>query len=437
MYRPVDRIEVFAWGMRAGTVSLEPDLGCHVFEYDARWQERGLELAPLTMPVQQQRHAFPFLSPTTFNRLPALLADALPDHFGALLMDACLTLEGWPRKAITPLDRLASLGSFAMGALEFRPARGSGHSRARPINIARLVTSSGQALAGTCKSSRRAKGNLKYLAPVGIPAGGARAKAVVGWNRKTGKIRSGHLATPPGFEYWLLKLEGTEGSHGLPGSYTGSYSPYGRIEYAYSLMVKAAGIHMAECRLLKENGRAHFMTRRFDRGNGGQGQRSQRYHLQTLCAMQHLDYRLWATHSYRQYFETILELTLPESALVEGYRRMVFNVMAANCDDHTKNHAFLMEPSGRWHLAPAYDITHACTPGDRKGCPHLMSVNDKFCDITIGDLEREGERFMVPDYGRVIEEVALALGRWPEFAQAAGLLENQMAEIREDFLPCP
>ncbi|MGL5631312.1 MAG: type II toxin-antitoxin system HipA family toxin, partial [Azovibrio sp.] len=194
------------------------------------------------------------------------------------------------------------------------------------------------------------------------------------------------------------------------------------------------GIHMAECRLLRENSRAHFMTRRFDRDTGGYGHRSQKYHLQTLCAMQHLDYRLWAAHSYRQYFETILELILPESALVEGYRRMVFNVMAANCDDHTKNLSFLMDPAGRWHLAPAYDINYACIPGDRKGCPHLMSVNDKFCDITLADLEREGERFMVPDYGRVIEEVAQATERWPEFAKQAGLSPAEAVCIQEDFL---
>lgn len=421
MYSPVDRIEVFAWDMHVGTVSLAPGLGCYAFEYDPRWQERGLELAPLTMPVQQNRHAAPFLSPTTFNHLPALVADALPDHFGTLLMRDHLGLEGLTERGMTPLERLACLGSSAMGALEFKPAWGSGYG-ARPMEIARLVTASRQTLGGTSKLCRRTKENLKYLAPVGIPAGGARAKAIVSWNRKTGQIRAGHLGTPAGFEHWLLKLEGSDGDPG----------PYGRIEYAYSLMAKAAGIHMAECRLLRENGRTHFMTRRFDRA--GSGRQVRKLHLQTLCAMQHLDYRLWATHSYRAYFETILELTLPESALVEGYRRMVFNVMAANCDDHTKNLSFLMEPNGRWHLAPAYDITHACTPGDRKGCPHLMSVNDKFCDISIADMEHEGESFMVPDYGRVIEEVAQALKRWPEFARQAGLKEAEIGLIQGDFL---
>lgn len=422
MYRPVDLIEVRAWGATVGGVSIDPGLGYYVFEYDPKWQARGIELAPLTMPVSQSLHVFPLLPEATYKRLPAMLADALPDDFGNALIDAWMAREGVPKSAITPLDRLAYLGARGMGALEFRPTRGPRHRKATAVAISRLVVSARNALSGKFDGDRETEAAITNLIQVGTSAGGARAKAVIAWNPETLEIRSGQLPADPGFDYWLLKLDGVGKDHELG---TGGF--YGRIEYAYYLMAKAAGIEMFESRLLEENDRAHFMTRRFDRQNGS------KQHIQTLCAMQHLDFKQRGTHDYNQYFQAITALRLPETALEEGFRRMVFNVLAANCDDHTKNLSFLMDESGKWQLAPAYDVTHAYNPKGEWTYQHLMSVNGKFQDITRADLEAVGDRFLIPGYRRIIKSVSEAVGRWPEFAGAAGLPPAEIQRVLEDF----
>ncbi len=422
MYRSVDLIEVRAWGATVGGVSIDPGLGYYVFEYDPKWQARGIELAPLTMPVSQSLHVFPLLPEATYKRLPAMLADALPDDFGNALIDAWMAREGVPKSAITPLDRLAYLGARGMGALEFRPTRGPRHRKATAVAISRLVVSARNALSGKFDGDRETEAAITNLIQVGTSAGGARAKAVIAWNPETLEIRSGQLPADPGFDYWLLKLDGVGKDHELG---TGGF--YGRIEYAYYLMAKATGIEMFESRLLEENDRAHFMTRRFDRQNGS------KQHIQTLCAMQHLDFKQRGTHDYNQYFQAIAALKLPETALEEGFRRMVFNVLAANCDDHTKNLSFLMDESGKWQLAPAYDVTHAYNPKGEWTYQHLMSVNGKFQDITRADLEAVGDRFLIPGYRRIIKSVSEAVGRWPEFAGAAGLPPAEIQRVREDF----
>ncbi len=422
MYRPVDLIEVRAWGATVGGVSIDPGLGYYVFEYDPKWQARGIELAPLTMPVSQSLHVFPLLPEATYKRLPAMLADALPDDFGNALIDAWMAREGVPKSAITPLDRLAYLGARGMGALEFRPTRGPRHRKATAVAISRLVVSARNALSGKFDGDRETEAAITNLIQVGTSAGGARAKAVIAWNPQTHEIRSGQLPADPGFDYWLLKLDGVGKDHELG---TGGF--YGRIEYAYYLMAKAAGIEMFESRLLEENDRAHFMTRRFDRQNGS------KQHIQTLCAMQHLDFKQRGTHDYNQYFQAITALRLPETALEEGFRRMVFNVLAANCDDHTKNLSFLMDESGKWQLAPAYDVTHAYNPKGEWTYQHLMSVNGKFQGITRADLEAVGDRFLIPGYRRIIKSVSEAVGRWPEFAGAAGLPPAEIQRVLEDF----
>ena len=422
MYRPVDLIEVRAWGATVGGVSIDPGLGYYVFEYDPKWQARGIELAPLTMPVSQSLHVFPLLPEATYKRLPAMLADALPDDFGNALIDAWMAREGVPKSAITPLDRLAYLGARGMGALEFRPTRGPRHRKATAVAISRLVVSARNALSGKFDGDRETEAAITNLIQVGTSAGGARAKAVIAWNPETHEIRSGQLPADPGFDYWLLKLDGVGKDHELG---TGGF--YGRIEYAYYLMAKAAGIEMFESRLLEENDRAHFMTRRFDRQNGS------KQHIQTLCAMQHLDFKQRGTHDYNQYFQAIAALKLPETALEEGFRRMVFNVLAANCDDHTKNLSFLMDESGKWQLAPAYDVTHAYNPKGEWTYQHLMSVNGKFQGITRADLEAVGDRFLIPGYRRIIKSVSEAVGRWPEFAGAAGLPPAEIQRVLEDF----
>ena len=422
MYRAVDLIEVRAWGATVGGVSVDPGLGYYVFEYDPKWQARGIELAPLTMPVAQPVHVFPLLPEATFKRLPAMLADALPDDFGNALIDAYLAREGVAKAAITALDRLAYMSNRGMGALEFRPARGPRRTKATAVEISQLVTGSREALSGRFGGDRETEAAIMNLIQVGTSAGGARAKAVIAWNPDTNEIRSGQLPAEAGFDYWLLKLDGVGSDYEL-----GTGGHYGRIEYAYYLMARAAGMNMCTCRLLTENGRAHFMTRRFDRQNGT------KQHIQSLCAMQHLDYKQRGTHDYNQYFQTIAALGLPDAERAEGYRRMVFNVLASNCDDHTKNLSFILDKGGQWQLAPAYDVTHAYNPNGEWTYQHLMSVNGKFRNINRADLESVGDRFLVPGYRDIIRQVFAALARWPEFAGAAEVPDDEMLRIQNDF----
>lgn len=422
MYRAVDLIEVRAWGATVGGVSVDPGLGYYVFEYDPKWQARGIELAPLTMPVAQSVHVFPLLPEATFKRLPAMLADALPDDFGNALIDAYLAREGVAKAAITALDRLAYMSNRGMGALEFRPARGPKRIKATAVEISQLVAGSREALSGRFGGDRETEAAIMNLIQVGTSAGGARAKAVIAWNPDTNEIRSGQLPAEAGFDYWLLKLDGVGSDFEL-----GSGGHYGRIEYAYYLMARAAGITMCTSRLLEENGRAHFMTRRFDRQNGT------KQHIQSLCAMQHLDYKQRGTHDYNQYFQTIAALGLADAERAEGYRRMVFNVLASNCDDHTKNLSFILDKGEQWQLAPAYDVTHAYNPNGEWTYQHLMSVNGKFRNINRADLESVGDRFLVPGYRDIIRQVFAALARWPEFAGAAEVPDDEMLRIQNDF----
>lgn len=422
MYKAVDLVEVRAWGTTVGAVTLDPKLGYYVFEYAPAWQESGIELSPLLMPISRSKHVFPTLPEATFRRLPALLADALPDDFGNALIDAFLARSGVERNAITPLDRLAYMAARGMGALEFRPARGPRHTKPTAIELSELVASSRQTLAGKFQGDRATEAAILNLIQVGTSAGGARAKAVIAWNHDTQEIRSGQLPSSPGFDYWLVKLDGVGRDSEL-----GTGSHYGRIEYAYSLMAKAAAIDMSECRLLEENDRAHFMTRRFDREDGD------KVHAQTLCGMQHLDYKQRGTHDYAQYLQTIQQLDLGADALEQGFRRMVFNVLAANCDDHTKNLSFLLPKNGKWRLSPAYDVTHAYNPKGEWTYQHLMSVNGRFATISRADLLAVGDRFLVRRYREVIREVAAAVSQWTDFAKTAGVPSNAIAAVAADF----
>ncbi|MCX6179386.1 MAG: type II toxin-antitoxin system HipA family toxin [Chlorobiales bacterium] len=423
MYRPVDVIEVKVWNRTVGAVSLDLNLGFYVFEYDPQWQASGIELAPLCMPISQSIHVFPLLSEHTYKRLPAMLADAIPDDFGNALIDAYLRKEGVSKDSITSLDRLAYIGNRGMGALEFTPARGPCQLKPTTLDISKLVESSRLVLTGIIGGDRETEAAFMNLIQVGTSAGGARAKAVIAWNPQTKEILSGQPPATEGFEYWLLKIDGVRRNQA-----PGSHDYHGRVEYAYSLMTRASGITLSESRLFEENGRAHFMTRRFDRQN------ENKIHMQTLCALQHLDYKMLATYDYMHYFQTIKALQLPVSALEEAYRRMVFNVVASNCDDHTKNFSFLMDKSGKWSLAPAYDMTHACNPNGTRTYQHLMSVNGKFRKINIADFEAVGDRMLVPGYKGIIKHINQTVKNWEEFADAAGLPESEMWRIQTDFL---
>lgn len=421
-------IEVRIWGRRVGAVAPDPRLGCYVFAYDPAWRRLGSELAPLTMSLDDSRQsfAFPELAESSYRRLPGLLADALPDDFGNALIDAWMSARGIEKSAVTTLDRLAYMGRRGMGALEFKPARGSHRESAEPLEMQALVEVARRVIRGDLSGDVQAQAALANIIRVGTSAGGARAKAVVAWNPRTDQIRSGQFDAAPGFEHWLLKFDGVGNDLEL-----GPSADYGRIEYAYHLMAKAAGIHMSPCRLLEESGRAHFMTRRFDRSIADGG--TVKHHVQTLGAMSHLDYRQRATHAYAQLFMAIGRLELGDDAVGQAFRRMAFNVMAKNCDDHTKNVAFRLEQGGTWELAPAYDVTHAYNPKGEWTHQHQMSVNGRFDGITRADLLVEADRFGVRRPLDALADVRAALDQWPEFGREAGLGRPLVDDIRAGF----
>lgn len=422
MHKPVRAVEVRIWGKTVGAVALAPNLGYYAFEYDSRFVGSGIELAPFTMPLSEAREPFVFvdLPESSFKRLPAMLADALPDDFGNALIDAWMAGKGIDKAQVTPLDRLAYMGKRGMGALEFKPARTPAVSGSTAIRLSRLVESARHAIHGDLGTDHLAKAALAQIIQVGTSAGGARAKAAIAWNPATGEIRPGQFDVDPGFEHWLLKFDGMGADLELGGT-----QDYGRIEFAYHLMARAAGIDMAPCRLLEENGRAHFMTQRFDRAGNG------KHHLQSLCAMAHLDYRQKASHDYGQLFQTVARLGLDYASLEEAFRRMAFNVMAANCDDHTKNISFLLREGKRWELAPAYDVTHAYNPSGDWTWQHLMAVNGRFADISRADLLAVADRFGIGTAPKVLKKVREAVAAWPDFAGQAGVNAAERNRILE------
>ncbi len=420
MYRAVQAVEVRLWGKTVGAVALAPRLGYYAFEYDPKFVAAGIDLAPLAMPLSATGQPFIFtdLPEPTYKRLPAMLADALPDDFGNALIDTWMASKGVAKSAITALDRLAYMGRRGMGALEFRPMRGPHVASHTAIKLSKLVDSARLALHGEIDSDRHAGAALAQIIQVGTSAGGARAKATIAWNPQTDEIRAGQFDVDAGFEHWLLKFDGMGNDREL-----GASQDYGRIEFAYYLMAQAAGIEMMPSRLLEENGRAHFMTRRFDRDG------NRKHHMQTLCAMAHLDFKQKATHDYNQLFLVIKQLDLGQAALASAFRRMLLNVMAANCDDHSKNFSFILPEGGGWQLAPAYDVTHAYNPQGEWTYQHLMSVNGKFSGIGRADCLTVADRFGIGSAPRLIAEVAEAVARWPEFAARAKVGEAEMRRI--------
>jgi serine/threonine-protein kinase HipA len=421
MYRPVQAIEVFLWGQRVGVAALDPRLRYYAFEYYPEFVRSGIEPAPLTLPLAAAGEPFIFtgLPEATYKRLPALLADSLPDDFGNTLINSWMGARGVGVEDITALDRLAYMGKRGMGALEFRPARGPSSKGNTAIALSSLVETARRSVQGQLDADDVAKAALAQIIRVGTSAGGARAKAVVAWNPRTDEIRAGQFDVEEGFEHWLLKFDGMGEDRELGGS-----QDYGRIEYAYSRMAAVAGITMMPCRLLEENGRAHFMTRRFDRAG------HRKHHMQTLCAMAHLDYRQKASHDYSQLFQTLDRLKLGYEAREEAFRRMAFNVAAANCDDHAKNFAFLLRQDEAWTLAPAYDMTYAYNPDGEWTHQHLMSVNGKFNNISHDDLLQVADRFGIGTADKVLEQVAAAVDAWPDFASDAKVSSRECARIQ-------
>jgi serine/threonine-protein kinase HipA len=418
-FKPVEAIEVRIWNQRVGALARDPRLGFYAFEYDPKFAAQGIELAPLQMPTSiSEPFIFPGLSLETFQRLPAMIADALPDKFGNALITAWMQQRGVNVSSITELDRLAYMGKRGFGALEFHPMRSPVTESSTAIKLAKLVESARLAVHGDLETDQHSENALSEIIRVGTSAGGARAKAAIAWNPNTQEVRAGQFDVTEGFQHWLLKFDGLGKDAGL-----GATRDFGRVEYAYHLMAVQAGIEMSECQVLEENGRAHFMTRRFDRDGNN------KHHLQTLCAMAHLDFNQIGVHDYAQYFQTIQRLNLGYEALEQAYRRMAFNVMAANCDDHSKNFSFILRQGQAWALAPAYDLTFAFDPANKWTRQHLMGVNGKFASVTMEDMLAVAERFAIGRAPRVLREVRQAVAVWPEFASQARVSSDEIKHV--------
>lgn len=422
-YKPTEQVNIYLWDKFVGAVALDPKLGYYAFAYDKHFGRSGIEVAPIHMSLNDNEEVFIFtdLPQDTYKRLPAMLADSLPDDFGNALIDRYMAEKGLSREHISPLDRLAYMGNRAMGALEFKPAHGPKQKKSTAIEMQNLVTEARKAVRGTLEGDYKTNAALRSIIEVGTSAGGARAKAVIAWNPKTNEIRSGQVAADEGFEHWLLKFDGMGADREL-----GKHTHYGRIEYAYYLMAIHAGIAMTESRLLEENDRAHFMTKRFDRDG-----KNVKHHIQTLCAMNHIDYKKKSTNSYEQLLITLGELTLSHDAYVEVFRRMIFNVMARNCDDHSKNFSFILKEGSDWKLSPAYDVTFAHNPQGEWTNQHLMSVNGKFKNITADDIMQVANRFGVGEAKQLIVQVRNAIKLWSKFAKQAGLGIDEINQIKK------
>jgi serine/threonine-protein kinase HipA len=411
---------VMLWGRTIGAVSWDDDRQFAHFEYDPAFIDSAIEVAPVMMPLSERIYSFPALPRITFHGLPGLLADSLPDRFGNALIDTWLAKEGRDPASFNPVERLCYTGTRGMGALEFSPALGPSPKHGKAIDVQSLVDLASEILTqrsrleGSFMAADRAAA-LQDILRVGTSAGGARAKAIIAWNPETNTVRSGQVGTGKGFSYWLLKFDGVSGNRDKE---LEDPRGYGLIEYAYSLMARAAGIEMSECRLLQEYGRNHFMARRFDRTDTGQ-----KLHMQSLCALCHYDFNQAGAYSYEQALQAMRALNLPMSQIEEQYRRMVFNIIARNQDDHVKNIAFLMDKTGTWSLSPAFDMTYSYNPTGQWTSTHQMTLNGKRDDFQLDDFVA-CEKFASMKRGlglEILTQVQAAVMKWTEFAETAGV----------------
>jgi serine/threonine-protein kinase HipA len=420
--------EVRLWGRTIGAVSLEEGEEVAAFEYDPAFAQSGIEISPVTMPLSRRVHSFPELSRKTFYGLPGLLADSLPDKFGHVLIDAWLATQGRQPDSFNVIERLCYTGERGMGALEFAPATGPKARQAGRIQIDKLVELASDILTHrntlqasfTDESSERAMADILR---VGTSAGGARAKAVIAWNPSTNEVRSGQVPAGEGFEHWLLKFDGVSGNRDKE---LEDPQGYGVIEYAYYRMARDCGIDMSECRLFEENSRRHFMTRRFDRLAGGE-----KLHMQSLCALAHYDFNMAGAYGYEQALLVIRQLGLPMQAIEQQFRRMVFNIVARNQDDHVKNIAFLMNKAGTWSLAPAFDMTYSYNPSGAWTARHQMTLNGKRDDFVLEDFKACAKAASMKR-GRaetILAEVQQTVSRWPDYAEEAGVNPAQRDQI--------
>ena len=423
------------WGQTIGAVAWDENQRLASFEYEPKFKSKNIDLAPIKMPIQssQKIFSFPELRPSknseydTFKGLPGLLADVLPDKYGNQLINIWLAQNGRPENSMNPIEQLCFIGTRGMGALEFEPSQLKSTKNTFQVEINSLVDIAQRMLekregfeANMNKDEQQA---MMEILKIGTSAGGARPKAIIAYNKKTGQVRSGQTNSPKGFEHWLIKLDGVSDAQ------FGKSKGYGRIEMAYYNMAKDCGIKMMESELLEENNRAHFMTKRFDREKG-----SIKHHIQTFCALQHYDFNEVRSYSYEQLFQTMRILRLPYPDAEQMYRRMVFNVIARNCDDHTKNFSFLLKEGNDWELAPAYDICHAYRPDSIWVSQHALSINGKRIGIEKDDLIAFAKAMNIKKSESIISEINTIVQHWNNYADEVNVEIKLRDSIKKTLL---
>ncbi len=422
--------EVKLWGNTIGAVSLEEENTIASFQYEPSYLESEIEVSPIMMPLSDEVYRFPELAYKTFYGLPGLLADSLPDRFGNALIDSWLARQGRTAQSFNAIERLCYTGDRGMGALEYKPATGPKKSHSHQLHIDHLVELASEILSqredlNVSFNDENKKQAMTDILQVGTSAGGARAKAIIAWNPKTNEVRSGQVKTQKDFEYWILKFDGVSGNRDKE---LEDPKGYGVIEYAYSNMAKEAGIKMDDSRLFEENGRRHFMCKRFDRLQAGE-----KLHMQSLCALAHYDFNMAGAYSYEQALLVMRQLGLSMDDIEEQFRRMVFNVLARNQDDHVKNIAFLMDKSGHWSLSPAFDMTYSFNPSGKWTGIHQMSINDKRDNFTLDDFKTCAKTALMKR-GRaekILDEVKQAVVKWKTFANDADVEPKQRDQIQK------
>lgn len=423
--------EVYLWGTRIGYVVQENYNSIARFNYDEKFLKSGIEIAPIMMPLANRVYSFPNLSVETFKGLPGLLADSLPDKFGTKLIERYLSDSGRDISTFSSIEKLCYVGQRGMGALEYVPANKDIDISNMTVDIDALTKLASDILTERKKLRiDRNESVMSQLIKVGTSAGGARAKAVIAWNEETDDIMSGQIEAGKGYGYWLLKFDGIENNKDK--GEKADDPEYTRIEYAYYMMAKDAGIDMSECRLYQENGRHHFMTKRFDRdeitGN--------KIHMQSLGAIAHYDFNEPGAHSYEQATHIMYQLGLKQQEIEKLYRRMVFNVIARNQDDHVKNISFLMDRQGRWSLSPAYDVTYAYDRSNLWLARHQMSINGKTENYNLDDILMSGKQMNISRAKalNIIEEVEGSVSQWKKFSEQAKIREEVFQEIKSNHV---
>lgn len=417
----VDIARVNLYGHTVGFLRWDSNREIALFEYSDGFIGKGIDPSPILMPVRQGRvYSFPDLGSETFKRLPGMIADSLPDTYGRALFDRWLALTG--RQSSNVVETLCFLGKRCMGALEFEPAMDIPYGKDMKIELESLVEVASEALAEKeefgANLDTDKKAAIAEIVRLGTSAGGQRAKAIIAYNEKTGEVRSGQVEAPKDFDYYLIKLDGVNAEAGFRETQN-----FCRLEYSFSKLVKACGIKMSDCSLIEENGRAHFLTKRFDRENG------EKIHMQTLCGIAHYDYRMLRSYSYEQAFNVMRALRLPYSDAQEMFRRMVFNVILRNQDDHTKNISFLMDKTGRWRLSPAYDMGFAYNPQGGWTAQHQMSINGKFDNIDRKDLLECAKRNNIKEATDIIDNIIEVASQWPEMARKCDVPKSMIDSI--------